>query len=284
MDYKVDEKKLREIFKLAGKVNDVDFFKDKEGKSRGSALIEYDHPVEAVQAISMFNNQLLYDRVMAVRMDLISDAPVRVPEGLKGMGMGLGVNGEPLRNVSQHLRTNNTVSEINNSGNQNAGILGAVPNSNLNLTSALSNVVNTPALANLASLQNLTGVQFGNNLNDLNLANLNPSLVNTLSGGLLNQGQFSGQMGQMGMGMGGYGSGQQQQTGRDFGATRDYDQSSGRGYGDMGPKDNDYRDDFRAQSAALYTSVNNGTQRQPPAQPRDNDQSDTVIVSNVSIF
>ncbi len=29
----------------------------KEGKSRGHAIIEYDHPVEAVQAISMFNNQ-----------------------------------------------------------------------------------------------------------------------------------------------------------------------------------------------------------------------------------
>ena len=37
-----------------------------DGKSRGHAVIEYDHPVEAVQAISMFNNQSLYDRKITV--------------------------------------------------------------------------------------------------------------------------------------------------------------------------------------------------------------------------
>lgn len=51
MDYKVDEKKLREVFKLAGKVANAEISVDKEGKSRGFGVVEYEHPVEAVQAI-----------------------------------------------------------------------------------------------------------------------------------------------------------------------------------------------------------------------------------------
>lgn len=51
LDYKVTEKKLREVFRLAGKVRDVELSLDSDGKSRGFAVVEYDHPVESVQAI-----------------------------------------------------------------------------------------------------------------------------------------------------------------------------------------------------------------------------------------
>jgi len=51
LDYKVDEKKLKEVFKLAGKVVSAELSLDKEGKSRGFGVVEYEHPVEAVQAI-----------------------------------------------------------------------------------------------------------------------------------------------------------------------------------------------------------------------------------------
>lgn len=34
---------------MAGKVESIDLSTDKEGNSRGFAIIEYDHPVEAVQ-------------------------------------------------------------------------------------------------------------------------------------------------------------------------------------------------------------------------------------------
>jgi RNA recognition motif-containing protein len=47
----VDEKKLKEVFKLAGKVVSAELSLDKEGKSRGFGVVEYEHPVEAVQAI-----------------------------------------------------------------------------------------------------------------------------------------------------------------------------------------------------------------------------------------
>ena len=57
--YTVDEKKVREVFRLAGRCVTIELGRDKEGKSRGHAVIEFDHPVEAVQAISMFNNQMV---------------------------------------------------------------------------------------------------------------------------------------------------------------------------------------------------------------------------------
>ncbi|KAL7294744.1 hypothetical protein TKK_0011874 [Trichogramma kaykai] len=83
LDYKVDEKKLLEVFKLAGKVLHVELGKDKDGKSRGFGVIEYDHPVESVQAISMLHNQQLYDRRMTVRLDRANepDVPPKLPEG-----------------------------------------------------------------------------------------------------------------------------------------------------------------------------------------------------------
>lgn len=38
----MDEKKLLEVFKLAGKVLHVELGKDKDGKSRGFGVVEYD--------------------------------------------------------------------------------------------------------------------------------------------------------------------------------------------------------------------------------------------------
>lgn len=92
MDYKVDAKKLKQVFKMAGKVVSVDLATDKDGSSRGFAVVEYEHPVEAVQAISMFDRQQLFERRMTVRLDRVPDKSegVKLPEGLKGIGLGLG--------------------------------------------------------------------------------------------------------------------------------------------------------------------------------------------------
>ncbi|KAK5650527.1 hypothetical protein RI129_001556 [Pyrocoelia pectoralis] len=186
LDYKVDKKKLKEVFRLAGKVQRIDLSADKDGKSRGFAVLEYDHPVEAVQAISMFHNQVLYDRVMTVRMDREGDRPiVKLPEGLKDIGMGLGSNGEPLRDVARNLPS------ITNAPQQTgAGILGAVPSvplgiGNLNNlsavgSSALNNLSTNAAVlqaANLAGVGGLSSNLLANSLGggDLGLA---ASLVN----------------------------------------------------------------------------------------------------------
>ncbi|XP_045538698.1 myelin expression factor 2 isoform X2 [Papilio machaon] len=132
LDYKADRAKIKEVFKMAGKVYNIDLAVDKDGNSRGFAVIEYDHPVEAVQAISMFDKQMLYDRRMTVRMDRgTSDKnELKLPEGLKGIGLGLGPNGEPLRDVARNLPQGQNTTNIGLSGANTAiggGVLGAVP-------------------------------------------------------------------------------------------------------------------------------------------------------------
>lgn len=79
---------------MAGRVTWFDLQMDKDGKSRGMAIVEYSHPIEAVQAISMLHNQRLLDRTLTVKMDRFEKEQDRdrhgLPMGLKSVGMGLG--------------------------------------------------------------------------------------------------------------------------------------------------------------------------------------------------
>ncbi|RWS31562.1 myelin expression factor 2-like protein [Leptotrombidium deliense] len=108
LDYKVGEKKLEEIFRLAGKVLRVRLYTDSSGTSKGHGTVEFEHPVEAVQAISMFHNQKLYGRPMSIRMDkyeceeMPEVLPSKLPSGLEGIGKGLGIGGQPL-NIGKSL-------------------------------------------------------------------------------------------------------------------------------------------------------------------------------------
>lgn len=70
------------------------------------------------------------DRTMTVRMDRASET-FKLPEGLKSIGMGLGPNGEPLKNVALNLPSSGA-------SNQSSSILGNVPNNSLQLANALS--------------------------------------------------------------------------------------------------------------------------------------------------
>ena len=130
LDYKVDEKKLKEVFRIAGKVLGVELSRDKDGKSRGFATVVYDHPVESVQAISMFNNQQLYDRKINVRFDKVpeEEPPTnlsRLPDGLRNIGMGLGQDGMPLLDVRSNLPSPGDTGASGGNGG-NTGGMGAM--------------------------------------------------------------------------------------------------------------------------------------------------------------
>lgn len=206
LDYKVDSKKLKQVFKLAGKVQSVDLSVDKEGNSRGFAVIEYDHPVEAVQAISMFDRQMLFERRMTVRLDRIPDKgeSIKLPEGLGGIGIGLGPNGEPLRDVARNLpnMSGGAGCQSAPSGGGGAGNLNS-GSAALNLANTLDNLLNQnsapvpvapplngPAAANLLSQ---TGVLSSSNLTALsNAIASNPLLSSSLSNLGLNLGSTGG--------------------------------------------------------------------------------------------
>uniref|UniRef100_UPI0037E75381 myelin expression factor 2 n=1 Tax=Semicossyphus pulcher TaxID=241346 RepID=UPI0037E75381 len=105
LDFKVGWKKLKEVFGMAGVVKRADVKEDKDGKSRGMGTVTFEQSLEAVQAISMFNGQMLFDRQMHVKMDEKSLPPddfrqveksPQLPRGLGGIGLGLGPGGQPI--------------------------------------------------------------------------------------------------------------------------------------------------------------------------------------------
>ncbi|GAB6025135.1 hypothetical protein CHUAL_010560 [Chamberlinius hualienensis] len=107
LDYKITTRKLREVFRMAGRVVSVNLNTDKDGNSRGHGVVTFEHPVEAVQGVSMFNGQVLNDRPLSVKIDRYAEEPetptTKLPSGLKGIGMGLGAGGQPLTNVTTAL-------------------------------------------------------------------------------------------------------------------------------------------------------------------------------------
>ncbi|XP_076336782.1 heterogeneous nuclear ribonucleoprotein rumpelstiltskin [Tachypleus tridentatus] len=131
LDYKVDSKKLEEVFKLSGKVVNIDLKTDEEGNSKGHGTVTFDHPVEAVQAISMFNGQKLFARTMSVRMDKFksdeSDGlPAKLPTGLQSVGKGLGAGGQPLNlNKSFNVANLGATSAAVSGGSSAIGMGGA---------------------------------------------------------------------------------------------------------------------------------------------------------------
>ncbi|XP_053318527.1 myelin expression factor 2 isoform X2 [Spea bombifrons] len=106
LDFKVGWKKLKEVFSIAGNVKRADIKEDKDGKSRGMGTVTFEQAIEAVQAISMFNGQFLFDRPMHVKMDdksiphddfhAVESKTPQLPRGLGGIGMGLGPGGQPI--------------------------------------------------------------------------------------------------------------------------------------------------------------------------------------------
>lgn len=110
LDYKVTQSKLEEVFRIAGNVIEVELKVDKDGRSRGMGTVRFEHPMEAVQCIALFNQQFLFERQIAVRMDkwvdpVMQEIPKRLPVGLKGLGAGFGSGGQPLMNIAQISNT-----------------------------------------------------------------------------------------------------------------------------------------------------------------------------------
>jgi len=97
--------RLFDIFSLAGRITWIDLQLDKDGKTKGICVVEYSHPIEAVQAISMIHNQRIFDRTISVKMDKFPREGENrrdgdLPFGLHSVGMGLGANGAPLTDVA----------------------------------------------------------------------------------------------------------------------------------------------------------------------------------------
>ncbi|XP_015907141.1 myelin expression factor 2 [Parasteatoda tepidariorum] len=214
LDYKVSTQKLEEVFKLAGRVVKIDLKRDEDGNSKGHGTIEMGHPVEAVQAISMFNGQKFYNRTMSVRMDKKhhDDAEdKRLPEGLQSVGKGLGANGLPL-----HLSNTSALNNLSSAALANVSGIGGVGAGSLGL---MSNQI-APAVvgANATGIPGLAGI--GMSLNERSFSGMGAGVgvglgatgssavgsASLLSGGLGSLSNSSAGLGNSGLG-GGLGAG-----------------------------------------------------------------------------
>lgn len=283
---------------MAGKVQNVDLSVDKDGNSRGFAVVEYDHPVEAVQAISMFDRQMLFDRRMTVRLDRVPEKGEinRLPEGLKGIGIGLGPNGEPLKDVARNLPTLQQNNQSQNNPIQNTAPTPVQPPLAANLLSAagtnLSGLSSNLAaqLSNVVGLSNLTGSLQNSLLSNAAAGLSNLTGLGNLGGGGGGVG-LGGLGGSGGSGLGGLGSLGGRGGGNDGGLSGlgggNYNQSYSSGaFGGSsggGNRGNDYdmgSSNVRNYSTAPnddygrnYGGINNGNRK----------SSDTIVIRNVSI-
>ncbi|KAK4883054.1 hypothetical protein RN001_006373 [Aquatica leii] len=282
LDYKVDKKKLKEVFRMAGRIQRIDLSTDKDGKSRGFAVLEYDHPVEAVQAISMFHNHVLYDRAMTVRMDREGDRPMlKLPDGLKGIGMGLGSNGEPLRDVARNLPSLSQTS-TNQSVNAGTGILGPMPTvsalSNLNSvgSSAFNSLSTNAAILQAANLAGVSGLSSNLLASSLGGGDLGLAAASLVNNPLVQNSSLASLTGSRNLGSGGLGSSNFSRSELSSGQTgsgyqtqgmsqnQNYLSSGNRNYENKtssfsfgsGDRDNNTRN----TSGNVYSTVNNGSQ------------------------
>lgn len=176
LDYKVTGWKLRDVFKLAGNVLNAEIKEDKERKSRGMGVVTFEHPMEAVQAVSMFHNQVLFDRKMLVRVDKYAEPEKpKLPSGLKSIGMGLGTGGAPMTNFNQ-LGSNLGLSGGagllgmgNLGGSSGLGLLGSGGDMGLG---SLGGGMNFSGLGSSGGMGGGSGLGMGGSMSDLGLGNL----------------------------------------------------------------------------------------------------------------
>ncbi|XP_059062256.1 myelin expression factor 2-like [Achroia grisella] len=170
----IEEDKLRDLFGYAGLIYGVLIVRqNRDTEPKAFAKIEYDHPVEAVQAISMFHGHEYLNKVLHVQMDNNLNGKFNnLPKELKTVGPGLGPNGEPLRSVRNAVEFEplkqlliQEITKLQNMKLQEGNLNTMAMNQAIPQDNSLG-VIN-----NLMNLQNPMGTLNVNAFNPLNQAN-----------------------------------------------------------------------------------------------------------------
>ncbi|VDK23037.1 unnamed protein product [Taenia asiatica] len=119
LDYGVDWRKIKDIFKIAGRVIHASVKQDDEGRSKGVAVVRFEHPYEALLAWSMLNGQTINDRPIRVKIDRDgSHAPPHLP-----IFPPTPQGAAAVASFMAHFNSNNNNSNSNNNiGGGNPGI------------------------------------------------------------------------------------------------------------------------------------------------------------------
>ena len=99
--YGVNEAKLYEVFSMSGNIVELILHRYDHGESRGTATVQYAHPLEAVQTIKMFKKAKLFSRDLKVVQDKIGPTPTmsskKLPDGLVDVEGGIAMGGSRLK-------------------------------------------------------------------------------------------------------------------------------------------------------------------------------------------
>ncbi|XP_048484420.1 uncharacterized protein LOC125488446 isoform X2 [Plutella xylostella] len=92
--------RLKHILSLAGRVLICDIKKSNITTKFQVAKAKFSHPIEAAQAVSMFNGTHLDGRALSVVIDRSSSSIKELlPAGITKLGPGFGINGEPEADI-----------------------------------------------------------------------------------------------------------------------------------------------------------------------------------------
>ena len=86
IDYTMKWQELKDIFKMAGRVNNVKMVEDSDGKSKGYGTIVFATPLEALEAVAKLHNQSIRDRRITVKIDQMSKNRVSIASLMANYG------------------------------------------------------------------------------------------------------------------------------------------------------------------------------------------------------
>ncbi|XP_032906270.1 myelin expression factor 2-like isoform X8 [Amblyraja radiata] len=262
LDFKVGWKKLKEVFAMAGTVKRANVKEGRDGKSRGLGTVTFELPLEAIQAVAMFNGQLLLDRPMLVKMearslphdDFCSMAQIpQLPSGLGGIGMGLGLSGQPI--AVNEIKMNNAMGIMASGGSgmdgtasgginqMGGGISGStgfsgemdvMKNVGGYGGGPMGSMGNMDRMAGMGTVENFKG-NMAPGMGNMGGMGSNMSAVGGMGSGVAGMGSSMGEMYRAGMASNAMGGSSDREFGRsDLGVNRGFGDSFGGMGGGMG--------------------------------------------------
>ncbi|KAL4541460.1 hypothetical protein Ndes2526B_g05987 [Nannochloris sp. 'desiccata'] len=100
LSFETSWQELKDHFKVAGHVLHADVMQDAEGRSKGCGIVEFEHPAEALRAISLLSNSTLNERQIMVREDR-EDPGAKGVSPIAAAGAAGGLRGGPAPDGTQ---------------------------------------------------------------------------------------------------------------------------------------------------------------------------------------
>ncbi|XP_028406038.1 myelin expression factor 2-like [Dendronephthya gigantea] len=158
LDYRVTWAKLKDTFKAAGRVVRADVAEDNDKKSKGHGTVQFETPLEAINAVFIMNGKSIYDRSMNVRLDRESPffSLFGGHDGGKSTSSLSAAAG--LQSNMPSLSSLTSLAGLSNMGGLGGGINPLALLQLQNLQSQMNNMSGLGSMAGLGNMAGLSGL------------------------------------------------------------------------------------------------------------------------------